>query len=328
VLAHPTFRRWLDRSLASVEGAAVERLRLAPRRPPLFVLGAPRAGTTALFLTLVNGLRLGFFPNLAKRHPRAPVSYALLGALGGGYRPTFANRFGALEAPMAPSDGWHIFTRWLPNEACDEGAAEGAETLRTLVRAFELLHGAPFCVRNNVNSLRIAPLRRLFPEAVFVASRRDWRETALSLAEATRAHGTPPDAWWSAGPPDVDPGAFDDPLEKAVYQVLGVEALMLRDLAAVPDGHQRLVAYDTLCARPDAVVEAVRGLYAHLGVRVETREPGLATRGVRRSGRRVALDAPTRRRLECAREAFLRGARLRSERALTPAVRALVAEGA
>ena len=66
-LEHAGLRRWLDGTRAAAEGSSLERLRLAPRTPPLFVVGPPRFDTTASFLTLVNRFRLAFFPTWRSR---------------------------------------------------------------------------------------------------------------------------------------------------------------------------------------------------------------------------------------------------------------------
>ena len=322
MLDHPLLRRWLDRGLSRLERATVDRIRLIPRRPPLLVVGPPRCGTTALFLSLVNDLRLSFIPNVSKRHPRAPFLYALLASLRHRYQPTLANRYGIVDQPLGPSDGWDVFLRWLPNAYASGPAGPELAELRTLVRLFEVLLGGPLCVRNNVNSLRVPLLDAVFEGAIFVGITRDYREAAPSLAEAYRVHATPPDAWWSAGPPDYDPACFATPLEKAVFQILGVEAILRRDLARLPAERALLVDYAAFCADPDAVVDWVAGSYARTGF--ELRRPAPARLRAQRSTRRGAPEGALARALEEHGAAFLRGAHLRSEDVLSAPVRGLV----
>jgi len=326
MLEHSGFPRWLDRGLSMVERASVDRLSLEPRHPPLLVVGPPRCGTTALFLALVNHFQLSFFPNVSKRHPRAPLSYALLGQLMGGYQPTFSNRFGIVGQAMAPSDGWDIFLRWLPNTYGAEVPGDGGRQLRTLARLLERLLGGPLCVRNNVNSLRLQLMTSLFPGAITVAITRDWREAALSLREAYREHDTPPGEWWSAGPPDYDANVFEDDLEKAVFQILGVEAIVRRDLPRLDPSRTLQIPYEEFCADPGRVLEWVEGAYARAGVTLD-RRPGNATRGVRRSGRWSNPDARGGRameRMESYGRRFLDGSYLPAQAVLTSAVRGRV----
>lgn len=305
---HPALRRRLDRTLAALETHSVGRLRLVPRRPPIFVVGAPRSGTTALFLSLVHAYRVAVLPNVAKRHPRAPFLYAALTRLTASYRPTLANRFGIVDQPLGPSDGWEIFQRWFPAGAGPLRADADPGELLTLVRLFEALYGGPLCVRNNVNSLRIPDLSRLFPEALFVATRRDWREVAVSLCDAYAAHATPAGAWWSAGPPGYDPAELRPALKKAVFQVSGVEAHMARELAALPAHRRITIDYDALCDDPRAACAAVAERYAGTGGVLRARSGAAAPERPRRSTRWSRQVAERHQELEAYRQEFLAGA--------------------
>lgn len=328
MLDHPRLRRLADRALGAVEGATVDRIRLTPQHPPLFVVGPPRCGTTSIFLTLVNELGLAFIPNVSKRHPRAPFAYALLSSLlGERYQPTLANRFGIVEQPMGPSDGWDVFRRWLPNAYPTRPPGPEVAELGTLVRLLEWLLDGPLCVRNNVNSLRIPLLDALFPGALFVGITRDWREAALSLADAYREFGTEPGAWWSAGPPDYDPAGFESPLEKAVFQILGVEAILRRDLTRLAAERCLLVRYEDFCADPDTVVEWAREAYARVGVRVRPAGQPPTLRA-QRSSRRLAEESALATALSRHARAFLRGDYLCSEDVLSAPVRGLTGAAA
>ncbi|MEF8787811.1 MAG: sulfotransferase [Planctomycetota bacterium] len=240
-------------ALSRFEEAALRLAGETPPYPPIFVLGAPRSGTTALFLTFVNSYRVSYFPNLSDYVPRLPVSAAIAGWVLTHYRPTFRQRFGVVDQPLGPSDGWNIFHRWFDRDYEESIDLSEFRHLQRLVTTFEHLFRAPFCVRHNLSSIRVRHLLRLFPKAVFPAIFRDYREAAVSLAEAYRVHDVSADRWWSAGPPECDLLDFETPLEKAVYQVLGVEAIMRRDLQHVPDDRSLLVSYRSFCDDTGAV---------------------------------------------------------------------------
>lgn len=260
---------------AAVESRTVRFLRLRPRRPPLFVVGAPRSGTTAVYLHLVNRWELGYFPNLARAHPRAPVTAAVVGKLAGPpYRPTYAHRYGRVEGPMAPSDGWEIFLRWFPRYDHHRPVDEARlHELRTIVRLYERIFRAPFSNKNNSNSVRVPHLARLFPDALFVAVHRDPVSTVRSLLEARKAHGVPPDEWWSASPPQFLGRPFSDPLERAVHQTWGVDRFLRDSLEAISPERWRSVAFDEVCDDPSDLEAWVEARYAGAGVPLR-RRPG------------------------------------------------------
>ncbi|MFW6089831.1 MAG: hypothetical protein ACODAB_08760, partial [Gemmatimonadota bacterium] len=147
-------RRTSERAISLLEAAFVRAARLRNRHPPLFVVGVPRSGTTALYLHLANQFRFAYIPNVAKRHPYACVAATAAARLRHRYRPTYDHAYGAVDGPLAPSDGWDVFLRWFPRYDHDALVAKDRlHELRTLVRLFEALFRAPEVARDVVDRL-------------------------------------------------------------------------------------------------------------------------------------------------------------------------------
>ena len=309
-------------ALARCEEAALRLAGDEPPYPPIFVLGAPRSGTTAMFLTFVNSYRLSYFPNLSDYVPRLPVSAAIAGWVLTHYRPTFRQRFGVVDQPLGPSDGWNIFHRWFDRDYEESIEPSRFRHLQRLVTTFEHLFRAPFCVRHNLSSIRVRHLLKLFPRAVFPAIFRDFREAAVSLAEAYRVHDVSVDRWWSAGPPECDFLDFESPLEKAVYQVLGVEAIMRRDLEHVPDGRSILVSYRQFCEDPGAVRAWAEEVFHRSDAPLRKRDGYEAVPGhINRSSRLADSVKESAGELEKYYRHFLEGRHLTSRQVLTDPLR-------
>lgn len=312
------------RALSVLEGAIIRQIHIHPKDPPLFIVGPPRSGTTAMFLFVMNSWYLSYFPNISKFHSRAPFSYAAPYYLIERYRPTFENVYGALQQPMAPSDGWNIYLRWFKNEFQKDMPQNRIHELVTLSRLFEQLMSGPFCVRNNVNSLRIHHLNKLFPEALFLAIYRNYQESALSLKEAYIAHGTADNLWWSAGPPDYDMNSFDTTLEKAVHQVLGVEAIMKWMIMDVEPERKFILSYEDLCNHPEQVREWIERTYLKAGARLKrTRNFEDVPSSIARSSRHQEEQKKEKDNLEEYYDSFRMGKHLLSEVILTKDVRSL-----
>jgi hypothetical protein len=266
--------RAVDRIRPLLEGLLVAARRLEPRYPPLFVVGAPRSGTTLVGLHLANTFELAYFPNVAKRFWRAPYLRTRAALRRGRYAPTYANSFGNVPSELAPSDGFRIWTRWFPpfDEARSATPRQRRE-LATLIARFERLFDAPFFCKNNANAARIGALVDLFPSARFVHVRRELPETVISLVEARRQHGVELGRWWSAAPPQHLGRPFESELEQAVATVAGIDAYVAAALADSPSERWTRVEYERFCARPDEVVAWVEASYAREGVRL-LRRPG------------------------------------------------------
>ncbi len=239
----------------------------ASRLPPLFVVGAPRSGTTVVYQHLVNSRRFAYFSNLARRYPRAPVLASLWTKLAHSASHSYESRFGVIEGTGSPSDGWEIFHRWFPERDLSQaGHPDRLAELDGIVRGLELLFRAPFINKNNSNSLRIGALARLFPAALFVYVSRDLSDNVRSLLEARRAHGTTLNDWWGARPPRFWRHSFCSETEQVVFQIRDLENEIETELRRLPDGHGLEVPYEEFCRHPDELLARVDAAYGRLGV--------------------------------------------------------------
>ncbi len=253
----------------------VDARRLENRFPPTFVVGAPRCGTTLVGLHLSNCLRFACLPNVAKRHPTIPY-LATRRALARepGHAPSYDNRYGHVEGPLAPSDGWDVLERWFPSyREARAGQAAARRGLRSLVRRLEELFGAPFLCKNNANSMRIAALAELFPGAFFLHVRRSLPEAVQSLLEARQRHGVVLGKWWSSAPPQFLGRAFRDELEQVVTTIWGIDRYVEERCAALDARCWTSLDYGDFCARPEETLAWVRAAYARQGI-VLAEQPG------------------------------------------------------
>lgn len=260
------FERALGSVAGIVEPLLVHSARADNAWPPLFVVGAPRSGTTVVFQYIVNTLEFGYFPNLAKEHPRACITLGYWARRRYRYEGSYESAYGVIEGPMAPSDGWGIFHRWFPRYDLDSPVREERlHELKTIVRAFERIFSAPFANKNNANSLRVPHLRRLFPDARFVHVRRDVCDTVRSVLKSRAAHRVGENEWWGIAPPRFYKRRFASELERVVYQTVDVERFITESLEGVGDDRSRVVPYEWFCSAPGALVDWVTGSYAASG---------------------------------------------------------------
>lgn len=291
-------RGLVEGSVGAFEATMVTRMRLENRFPPLFIVGAPRSGTTLPYQYLMNRFRFAYFPNLSKWYPRSCVTAAAVARLLGQPATTYTSRFGIMKGATAPSDGWDVFHRWFPRYDYSVPIDEAhLHELRTIVRLVERLYGAPLLNKNNSHSVRIRPLSQLFPRALFVHVDRDWPSTVDSLLRGRRTHDVPPDAWWGAPPPQDWDRSFENETERVVAQVRGLRESIRAELDALPDRRWTEIRYESFCARPAGLAEWVRSAYEQWDIALEQRDGPLPSSfGPRQSAR--AGDPAFRRRLE------------------------------
>ena len=262
--------------LSKLESFFLTRVKLENKYPPLFIVGPPRSGTTLIYLYLINKLQLGYFPNISKNHPRACVSYAIIGKLFHRYRATYNNSFGIVEGAMSPSDGWEIFHRWFPRYDYTKSVElDDLFELRNVVRLFESIFHAPFANKNNSNSVRIKYLSRLFPGAIFIHVMRDIESSVMSLLESRQKHNIKIDEWWGVPPPQFADMKFSKELKRAVCQIWGVNAFIQSSLSQLQAENWYSVSYEHFCERPQDLMEWLSSAYTNAGITLGSRSLSL-----------------------------------------------------
>jgi hypothetical protein len=224
-----------------------------PKVPdPIFVVGCSRSGTTITFETLeASGAYLSF-----------------------GYEiPQFWN---SLHGPH--SNGWH-------SEAALAEDARPAHRDAALRFFYQRLGAGPVLDKTCINTMRIAYLHRLFPQAKFVFIRRDGRDNVSSMMDGWR-HGRTDGGFGlekflgaSPEPVAINGGEFREwhfflppgwraynraSLEEVcAFQWVSANRLALEAKALIPIGQWMDLRYEDLFERP---VDMFQELFERLGL--------------------------------------------------------------
>lgn len=257
----------MERRLLAQHGTA--------RWPHVFIVGAPRSGTSLFYELLVTRYRFSFFSNLAHRFYKTPVAATRLGhSLIDRRTGVFQSSYGHISGWSAPNEGGWIWQRWLEDGPwTDESAlaALPADEIRATLAAMSQVLDAPFVNKNVMHANRLRLLQALFPDCLILEVRRDPAETVRSIVRARQRNKGPalnPDHWWSVQPSNARGG---DLIEQACQQVTGVAADIARDSRTGGRDNLFSLDYGELCATPTAVLDRVAGFLADHGVLVETR---------------------------------------------------------
>lgn len=242
----------------------------APRWPHVFVIGAPRSGTSLFYELLVARYHFAFFSNIAHRFYKTPVAASWLGRrLIRSYQPQYTSEFGHISGWSAPNEGGWIWQRWLADGPwVDEHAIAGLNTekMRATLAAMSAMFDAPFVNKNVMHSNRIRLMDALFPGCLFIEVRRDLQDTARSIIRAQQRHkGPEPDAedWWSVRPSNA---GGKDMVERAWRQVTGVAEDIARDSTALNRDCLLRIDYEALCQNTNEVIDNVAEFLSQRGV--------------------------------------------------------------
>lgn len=267
----------LNRALSRIELRKAAEPEVPLSQPPVFIVGAPRSGSTLLYQLIVVGFDVGYLSNLHCRLHGAP---ALIERIAGRrLQPpaVFSSDHGRTEGLAAPSECgpyWYRFFRkspqYVPLAEADSGALRD---LRASVRALGDAAGRPVVFKNLLNSLRLEPLGEALPEAIFLVVQRDLADNVASILAARRSLRGDETAWWSAEPPDVDLLRGRAPEDQATGQVRGIHALI--DSAKQRFGADRFldISYEHLCADTHAVLSEISAFASGHGLELALRRP-------------------------------------------------------
>lgn len=233
--------------------------------PTLFLLGAPRSGTSLLYRALCLHPGAAWMSNWMRRFPTSPrlavldrVARALPERrravwFAGGNAYVYGRSRRILERVFPqPVEGETVFNAWGLPEALHEEPHPLAvqEALQLLFRQVLVWGGGEVVVNKRIaNNLRVATLDAAFPTARFVELTRDGRAVAASLATVDWWPDSPL-WWWDDKTPSEWAAAGGDPWVACAREWVEEVALLERSLADVDDDRLLRLSYEELVADP------------------------------------------------------------------------------
>jgi hypothetical protein len=232
----------------------------------IFILGAPRTGSTFLYQAMVHAFALPYISNFTNfNFPTNPI-VGLAAQNGIRVDIGFQSSFGKTNGAFQPSEGSAVLMNWFggghPSQILSTQILDGKERHfhRTLA-ATESLCGGPLLTKNPWNCFRANYLTQSLPSARFVWIRRDIRVAALSDLEARYitkngdAH-----AWNSATPANIEQLLQLPPVQQVVENQIEFSKAISSALAKHAEGRWIEVWYEDLIADPQVSLDRIGAL--------------------------------------------------------------------
>jgi hypothetical protein len=234
----------------------------------VFLVGAPRSGTSLVYKALCLHPGASYISNWVRRAPAVPQLAVLNRAathlpdlrlkawfgggdnayVYGGKRPLWERAF-----PM-PVEGEPLYQRAGVRESTN-----GSVDVKRLRRSFAAVHraggGTTFVNKRIANNRRIPLLLEAFPEARFVEIVRDGRAVALSLANVDWW----PDSvvWWCGKTPRQWQATGGDPWELCARSWVEELHATEKGLATVPEPQRLSMSYEQLVRDPTTTLSGI-----------------------------------------------------------------------
>lgn len=248
------------------------------RYPPVFILGAPRCGSTLAMQLITESLDLGYISNQHCRFFGAPALAEYL------FRPTtgrppsdFKSSTGVTRGSHAPAEcgnWWYRFFRKSPSYVTlGEADPSLMRAFRASVALLTNASNRPIIFKNLYASLRIQPIAHYLPESLFIVIRRDEIDNAHSLLETRMERFGNYDDWFSMEPPG---GTWLKSLpapQQVVEQVRQIYRTIEQDFQAaeISTGRRLQITYEDLCKNPANTIQMVKSFLRASGCEVAHR---------------------------------------------------------
>jgi len=227
----------------------------------LFILAAPRTGSTFLYQVLAHCFESVFFNNEVAEHYPAHPTFGVLSTAHNSVEPLFESRYGKVEGRWQPSEASSIMRHWFggghPTElvSCDFTEGRRPHFIESC-RAISHATGRPLIIKNAWNCFRIQAIAEALPEAAFIWLRRDIASAAISDYESRLAQGSS-DIWNSASPRDLEKIRKLPGWKQSVEQQISFSRVISHGLSELDRSRWYELSYEALCADVVGTLDAI-----------------------------------------------------------------------
>lgn len=218
------------------------RLDLSDDLSPIFIVGAPRTGSTILYQALTNLYQVTYIDNFAAKWFRNLRFGVWLSKKMFGDAPhnNYRAQHGSTQAfgLHAPSECGAFWYRWLSRERHfvdhRELPRSALDMIRKEVLGVTCKYGRPFLFKNLNAGQRLRLIREAFPGARIIYIKRDPRYVVMSILRARESLGIKRGHWWSIKPRNYKELIELDEAEMCACQVSFIESQIEEDLDLFP----------------------------------------------------------------------------------------------
>lgn len=249
--------------LPGLECVLPHNAKILDARPPTFVLGAPRCGSTLLIQLLSSNLEISYLSNRHARFYGCPALVERFAPPSADRNRAHMSDHGRTQGPAGPAECGQWWYRFFPQKpAYVERGGLGPRARESFIRSLAALAAAssqPFVFKNLYASLRIHEIASAVPMAKFIVLSRDTVDQAHSVLEGRRKVNGDFGRWWSMRPPSPESLEELRPAQQVVEQILQTHRVIDNDLSAseVPESQIMRLHYEDLCSDPAASIKTV-----------------------------------------------------------------------
>ncbi|MGM0503188.1 MAG: sulfotransferase [Bacteroidota bacterium] len=223
-----------------------------PEFPIVFIIGAPRSGSTILYQLITNFFDVSYINNLIYLSRENLFFGFWLNRLvfKNKKHDNFQSNYGNTKkfGLNAPSEGGQIWYKWFSKDQIyfEKGSLSDKKIIqiRKLFYAIINKQQKPIIIKNLMTSQRLLPFSEIFPSAKFIFIKRLPEYNAQSIYKARKKLS--PHEWWSVKPKNYQDLLNLSLAEQSVKQVYYIEKQIMEDINLFPKKNIKIVNYEDL----------------------------------------------------------------------------------
>ncbi len=220
---------------------------------PVFIVGAPRTGSTLLYQLLIKHTRLVFISNLMALVPKKMILIARLTRRQmQQIEDIKESNYGYVPGLFYPNEAGAIMRKWFEQAV----SAEEQRLIKNTVVSLSEIFKSPFINKNLLNSLRLQHIHQILPEARFIYIRRNPLFTAQSIFLARRKALDDEQDWLGPLPVGYQEVQAQPPLYQSLWQVKKVDDAVSGFLSQFKPICVE-ITYEMLCQEPRSTIKHI-----------------------------------------------------------------------
>ena len=244
--------------------------------PPIFIIGAPRSGTTLLYKVLIEKLNFGYMSNFNAQFYSIPIvsTWLFKKLINIPDKKGYEFEYGFIPGLTSPSEFGEFWYQWLPKGkniyvAPLQTHIKDLKEIRVTIGGISYINKSSVIFKNVYNSMRIAPICEAMPNSCFIVCKRDYKETAFSILNARKKITPDYRNWWSLPPKEIDSLFQLDYAEQIAGQIYYTYHQIDTDKLRYGNDKFLEIKYEEFCRDVPAAIEIIRYFLEKNGTTIE-----------------------------------------------------------
>ncbi len=245
-----------------------------PEYPLIFIVGAPRSGTTLFMQWIANTGIVAYPTNLMSRFYKSPIIGAKLQLLLADKRYSyreeiveffhpidFKSKNGKTKGALSPNEFWYFWRRFLPFKDIDYIPSEelfklvDIKTLKSELAGVCETFKKPFAMKAMILNYNLDFINAIFKKLVFVYIKRNPLANIESLLEARKRYYGSIEHWYSFKIPEYPYLIKRNPYEQVAGQIYFTNRAISEALKNIEEHRKLFVNYEDFCTDPKSVFD-------------------------------------------------------------------------